>query len=322
MATLVLAADGDAALRDTARLVAAARKLGAPVEVAVLAGDAEAGRALAEAAARLAGVEQVWLAADERLDGLLAEPCAALLYGLAREREYQRIIGAMSAAHRDVLGRLAGLLDAPALTDVIAIDDARAVQRPMYAGDIVATVGIEAEQAVLLLRTTAFDEEAEQAQAAAPVAEWPVPEDLPAPVEVLAWEEGAATTAGGDLQHARLVLGMGRGAADEQTRALLLQLAQRLGAAVAATRMVVDEGLAPNDWQVGQTGKRIAPDLYMAFGISGAHQHLAGIADAGMIVAVNNDAEAPIFRAADVGLVADARVVLQALLERLPEKAG
>lgn len=327
MDVLVLAARGapgaSGALVDeerTARLVAAARRFSGVVDVLLPAeADDGAARMAADGLAALQGVRRVWLAADARLTGWLAEPLAALLADVVRRGGYARIIGDSSLAHRDVLARLAGLLQAPALTDVVDIIDANTVRRPMHAGDILATVGIRSELAVLLLRAVAFAPAEKIAEeAAAEVVAPEIPGNLPCPAELL--EEEAGDSSGRpDLGRARIVLGMGRGAMDAESRALLLQLAEKLGAAVAATRAVVDEGLAPNDWQVGQTGKQIAPALYIAFGISGAHQHLAGIADAETIIAVNTDADAPIFAAADHGLAMDARKALKALLAELGE---
>ena len=190
----------------------------------------------------------------------------------------------------------------------------------MFAGNIIAHVRLVDAPRIVLLRPAAFAPVGEQAEAA-PVERIAVPDDLPRPAEVVA-EERHDAQGRPPLEQARIVLGMGRGAADAESRALLEKLADALGAGIAATRMVVDEGLAPNEWQVGQTGKSIAPALYMAFGISGAHQHIAGIRDAQIIAAVNTDAEAPIFRAADVGLVMDARTALRELLERIKSERG
>ena len=310
MSTLLLAeADGDALGAGTARLLRAAGMLGAPVDVLVMGHGVAAA---AEQAARLAGARRVLVADDPALAGQLAEPGAALLKHLLEREKYNAVVGGMSAAHRDILPRLAGMLGVMALTDIIDIEGADIFRRPCFAGSIVSTVRLPDAPKILLVRPTAFAP-AETAQAAAPVEALTIPSDLPAPVRIVAENRHE----GPKLETARVVLGMGRGAADAESRELLAALAERLGAAIAATRMVVDDGLAPNDWQVGQTGKSIAPALYIAFGVSGAHQHLAGIRDAGTIVAINTDAEAPIFRAADLGLVMDARAALRALLASL-----
>ena len=311
MSTLLLAeTDGDAPDAATARLVRAAQALGAPVDVLVMGHGVGA---VAEEAARLAGVRRVLVADDPALAGQLAEPCAALLRHLLEKENYDAVVGGMGAAHRDILPRLAGMLGGMALTDIIGIEDANIFRRPCFAGNIVSTVRLPDAPKILLVRAFAFAP-VEAVEEAAPVESIEVPPDLPTPVRIVGEERHDA--AGPTLETARIVLGMGRGAADAESRELLAALAEKLGAAIAATRMVVDDGLAPNDWQVGQTGKSIAPALYIAFGVSGAHQHLAGVRDAETIVAINTDAEAPIFKGADLGLVMDAREALRALLAR------
>jgi len=313
MRVLLLAQVEDGALAvETARLTAAAAAFGGPVDMLVAGhGVAEA----AAAAAHLAGVARVLVADAPALAGQAAEPVAALLRRLPGLDDYAVILGGMGAAHREILPRLAGMLGVMALTDVIGIEAPDTFRRPMFAGNIIATVRLAGAPRIVLVRPTAFAP-AEERTETAPVEALAVPDDLPQPMEIVA-EERHDAQGRPPLEQARIVLGMGRGAADAESRALLEKLADALGAGIAATRMVVDEGLAPNDWQVGQTGKSIAPALYMAFGISGAHQHLAGVRDAQVIAAVNTDSEAPIFRAADVGLVMDAHTALQALLERL-----
>lgn len=317
MRVLVLAQEEGALDGNTARLVGAAQTFDADVDVLVAGhGVAE----LAEKTARLDGVARVFLADAPVLAGQLAEPLAALLQGLPGFDDYTVLIGGMNAAHREALPRLAGMLGVMALTDVIGIEGPGAFRRPMFAGNIVARVRLADTPRILLVRPAAFAAAGERAEAA-PVETIAVPDDLPHPAAVMA-EERHDAQGRPPLEQARIVLGMGRGAADAESRALLEQLAKSLGAAIAATRMVVDEGLAPNEWQVGQTGKTIAPALYMAFGISGAHQHIAGIRDAQIIAAVNMDAEAPIFRTADVGLAMDARAALRELLERVETGKG
>ena len=312
MSTLLLAeTDGAALGAATARLLGAARALGAPVDVLVMGKGVGAA---AEEAARLAGMRRVLLADDPALAGLPAEPGAALLRHLLERERYDAVIGGMNAAHRDILPRLAGMLSVMALTDIVGIEDAETFRRPCFAGNILSTVRLPDTPKILLMRASAFAP-VDMVEEAAPVESLTVPSGLPTPARIVAEERHDA--AGPDLETARIVLGMGRGAADTASRELLAALAEKLGAATAATRMVVDEGLAPNDWQVGQTGKSIAPALYIAFGVSGAHQHLAGIRDTETIVAINTDPEAPIFKAADLGLIMDAREALRVLLESL-----
>ena len=318
MRVLVLAQVEDGALgAETTRLVGAAATLGGDVDVLV-AGHGVG--AAARAAAMLDGVARVFLADAPVLAQHLAEQVAALLKGLPGFSDHAVIIGGMNAAHREALPRLAGMLGVMALTDVIGIEGLDTFRRPMFAGNIIARVRLLDAPHIVLLRPAAFAPAEERAEAA-PVETVAVPDDLPQPVTVVA-EERHDAQGRPPLEQARIVLGMGRGAADPESRALIGQLADALGAGIAATRMVVDEGLAPNELQVGQTGKSIAPALYMAFGISGAHQHIAGIRDAQVIAAVNTDAEAPIFRAADLGLVMDARTALRELLERIGRKRG
>ena len=320
MAVLVVAsaAGSGQGVRQTARLVHAACRLGGEVDIALPAADVAQGREDARRLAGIAGVRRVLLMADARLGCWLAEPLAEMLRQVAQEREYTHIVGEAGSAHRDVLGRLAGLLRAPALSDVVEVEDGRTLRRPMFAGGILATVRLKVLPAVLLMRAVAFTP-AEAGKGDAEIEELVVPAQLPCPAEVIHRACEEEQHARPDLAQARIVLGMGRGAADEQTRVLVLRLAEKLKAAVAVTRPLVDEGIAPGEWQVGQTGRSIAPDLYMAFGISGAHQHLAGIADAGTIVAINTDAQAPIMQAADLALVMDAREALKELLRQLPQ---
>jgi len=297
MAILVLAEHDGAQVRAaTAVAVAAAAELGADIHVLV----AGAGCAPAvEAAARLSGVTRVLHAEDEALADGLAEALAPTIARLAPG--YSHVLAPATTFGKNVLPRAAALADVQMISDIVAVEAADTFRRPIYAGNALATVQTDEPVKMLTVRTTAFQ---------------PAPGDAgPAPVEPLpvaaaaggAVVEGRELTASArpDLTTAGVVVSGGRGLGSKESFALLDALADRLGAAVGASRAAVDAGYAPNDYQVGQTGKVVAPDLYIAVGISGAIQHLAGMKDSKVIVAINRDEEAPIFQVADYGLVAD-----------------
>ncbi len=303
---------GDRLLEATARLVSATASLEVSTVDLLLAGAPDA---VARKAARVAGVCRVLHAPDA---SPLPESMAALLRDLIRHHGHTAIIGATSRNTHAALARLAGLLGVMPVTDVARVLSPDTFVRPMHAGRLLATVRNGTSPRLLTLRATAFPP-AEESRTPAPV-ERIAPPDPKVPVpRVISTRETAGSA---DLSSARIVIGFGQGASDASTRALIMELAERLGAAVGTTRAVVDAGLAPGEWQIGQTGRTIAPELYLAFGISGAQQHLAGIADAKTVVAINTDAEAPIFAHADHGLVADAGEVLRVLLDTLPRRAG
>ncbi|MFT8440916.1 FAD-binding protein [Acetobacter fabarum] len=285
--------------------VTAATRLG-DVHVLV-AGDA----ALAQAASQIAGVSKVLHAADARYAHELAEPLAALLVSLAGS--YDHIVAAAGATGKNVLPRAAALLDVQPIPDVVSIVDAQTFVRPIYAGNALATVRSSDAKKVLTVRSASFD--------AAPA------EGSSAPVEAVAAVDSPdvsrfeavqlSDSARPDLESARVVVSGGRGMGSEEKFHALDPLADVLGAAVGASRAAVDSGFVPNELQVGQTGKIVAPELYMAFGISGAIQHLAGMKDSRVIVAVNKDPEAPIFQVADYGIVGDLFEVVPQLVEEL-----
>ncbi|OUI98042.1 FAD-binding protein [Acetobacter sp. DsW_54] len=285
--------------------VTAATRLG-DVHVLV-AGDA----ALAQAASQIAGVSKVLHAADARYAHELAEPLAALLVSLAGS--YDHIVAAAGATGKNVLPRAAALLDVQPIPDVVSIVDAQTFVRPIYAGNALATVRSSDAKKVLTVRSASFD--------AAPA------EGGSAPVEAVAAVDSPdvsrfeavhlSDSARPDLESARVVVSGGRGMGSEEKFHALDPLADVLGAAVGASRAAVDSGFVPNELQVGQTGKIVAPELYMAFGISGAIQHLAGMKDSRVIVAVNKDPEAPIFQVADYGIVGDLFEVVPQLVEEL-----
>ena len=308
MSVLVLAevTDGELNLDATAKTVAAVAKLG---EVTALCAGAHAAAA-GEAAARIDGVARVLVAEDPSLGHRLAEPTAALIVGLAGD--YEHIVVPATTDAKNVLPRVAALLDVMVISDASAVVDADTFERPIYAGNAVQTVKSRDAKKVVSIRSTAFDAAGEQDAA---------------PVETIAaqgnpglseWvEDKVATSDRPELTSAGIVVSGGRGVGSEEDFALIEKLADKLGAAVGASRAAVDSGFAPNDWQVGQTGKVVAPDLYVAVGISGAIQHLAGMKDSKIIVAINKDEEAPIFQVADYGLVADLFEAVPELIEKL-----
>ncbi|ANT60025.1 electron transfer flavoprotein subunit beta [Salipiger sp. CCB-MM3] len=303
MAVLLLAEinDGALALDATAKAVNAAAKLG---DVTVLAAGASAAAA-AEEAAKIDGVAKVLVAEDALYGHRLAEPVAALIVSLAGE--YSHIVAPATTDAKNILPRVAALLDAMILTDVTAVVDADTFERPIYAGNAIQTVKSKDPKKVITFRTSTFEAAASTGSASV---ETIGAGDNPALSEWV--EDKMAESDRPELTSAKIVVSGGRGVGSEEDFALIEKLADKLGAAVGASRAAVDSGFAPNDWQVGQTGKVVAPDLYVAVGISGAIQHLAGMKDSKVIVAINKDEEAPIFQVADFGLVAD-------LFEAVPE---
>ena len=308
MAILLLGevTDGQLALDATAKAVTAAKALG---EVTVLCAGADAAEA-GRTAATIEAVAKVLVAEDPSLGHALAEPTAALIVGLARD--YEHIVAPATTAAKNVLPRVAALLDVMVIPDVTGVVDGATFERPVYAGNAVQTVRTSDAKKVLSVRTTAF--EAAGSQGSAPVETVPV-----AASQVLSeWvEDKIASTGRPELTSAGIVVSGGRGVGSREHFAIIEKFADKLGAAVGASRAAVDSGFAPNDWQVGQTGKVVAPELYVAVGISGAIQHLAGMKDSKIIVAINKDEEAPIFQVADYGLVGDLFTVVPELTEKL-----
>jgi electron transfer flavoprotein alpha subunit len=297
MTVLLLAEHSNAVLSiETAKALTAARAIDGDVHLLVAGFGV---KALANAAARLDGVTKVLVADDATLEHQLAEPLAALIISLAGN--YDAIAAPASSTGKNVMPRVAALLDVMQVSDVIAVLTSDTFKRPVYAGNAIQTVQSTDAKKVLTIRTTAFPEASQGG--AATVESVPVPA-----VEALSRHVEWARTRSDrpELGSARVVVSGGRAfASREKFEDLLGPLAEKLGAAIGATRAAVDAGYAPNDMQVGQTGKVVAPELYIACGISGAIQHLAGIKDAKVIVAINKDADAPIFAVADYGLVGD-----------------
>jgi len=308
MAVLLLGEVTDGALnRDaTSKAVTAALKAG---EVTVLCAGASAAAAGAEAAT-IAGVSKVLVAEDASLGHRLAEPTAALIVALAGD--YSHIFAPATTDAKNVLPRVAALLDVMVLSDVSGVVDAKTFERPIYAGNAIQTVQSSDSVIVATLRTSTFEAAGEQA--AAPV------ETVSAAANpgLSSWvEDKVAASDRPELTSAGIVVSGGRGLGSEENFKIIEALADKLGAAVGASRAAVDSGYAPNDWQVGQTGKVVAPALYVAVGISGAIQHLAGMKDSKVIVAINKDEEAPIFQVADYGLVGDLFTLVPELTEKL-----
>uniref|UniRef100_A0A1D2ADZ6 Electron transfer flavoprotein subunit alpha n=1 Tax=Auxenochlorella protothecoides TaxID=3075 RepID=A0A1D2ADZ6_AUXPR len=319
LSTLVLAEQKGGRLDpSTAQAVSAARALGGPVTL-LFSGRGLGGAPSAGAA--LEGVTAVLTADDEALDHQLAEPAGALIVAVQQRRSFTHILAPSSTHGRNLLPRAAAKLDVQAVADVVEVQGPCTFVRPIYAGNALATVETPAEGLQMLtVRTTSFPPA--PARAGNPAAIEPVSaEELQAAKDASstsAWvSEEVGTSERPDLGQARVVVSGGRALRSAENFALLEALADALGGAVGASRAAVDAGYVPNDLQVGQTGKVVAPDLYLAFGISGAIQHVAGIKDAKTIVAVNTDADAPIFEVADYGLVGDLFEVIPQLQAEL-----
>ena len=308
MAVLLIADvnEGHLATDAVAKTLAAVAGLG---EVHVLIAGTGGDAAAAEAAT-LSGVAKVLFAEDHAYCHGMAETTAALVVGLAPG--YSHICGAGTASNKNILPRVAALLDVMVISEVTAVIDADTFERPIYAGNAVQTVRSSDSKKVFTVRTAGFT-----AVGAGQVA---LVEKIGGPGEnnLSAWvEDRVATSDRPELTSASIVVSGGRGVGSKESFALIEKLADKLNGAVGASRAAVDSGYAPNDWQVGQTGKVVAPNLYIAVGISGAIQHLAGMKDSKVIVAINKDEDAPIFQVADYGLVSDLFTAVPELIEKL-----
>jgi electron transfer flavoprotein alpha subunit len=291
----------------TAHVVAAAQAIGGDI-VVLVAGEGV--QAAAEAAAKLDGVSKVRVADNAVYAHQLAEPMGALLVELADG--YTHVLASASTTGKNVLPRLAALKDVSQLSDVIAVDRADTFKRPIYAGNAIATVKSDDTLTVITVRTTGFDAVGESGNATIEAVDIVVTNSQSSFVK-----EELAQSDRPELGGAKVVISGGRGMGNGENFKLLNGIADKLGAAIGASRAAVDAGFVPNDMQVGQTGKIVAPDLYIAVGISGAIQHLAGMKDSKVIVAINKDDEAPIFQVADYGLVGDLFEILPALEQKL-----
>lgn len=307
MAALVIAEHDNRAIRGgTLNTVTAAAKCGGDVHVLVAgSGCGEA----AKAAAAIAGVSKVLVADAPHLAEQLAESVAEQVLAVAGG--YSHVLAPATAFGKNVLPRVAAKLDVAQISDITAVESADTFQRPIYAGNAIATVQSADAVKVMTVRTTAFEAAAATGGTAAVEAVAAAAD--PGTSQFVGRE--VAKSERPELAGAKIVVSGGRGMGSAENFKLLEPLADRLGAAMGASRAAVDAGYAPNDWQVGQTGKIVAPQLYVAIGISGAIQHLAGMKDSKVIVAINKDAEAPIFGVADYGLVGD-------LFQAVPELVG
>ena len=296
MAVLLIAevAGGELNVDATAKALTAVAGLG---DVTVLCASAGCGCA-AEAAGKLAGVSKVLCADDAAYGNDLAEPVADLIVSLAGD--YSHIAAPSTAASKNILPRVAALLDAMVISEVTAVVNADTFERPIYAGNAIQTVKSSDAKKVMTIRTAGFDAAADGGSASVDTVAATANPGLSEWVS-----DAVASSDRPELTSAGVVVSGGRGVGSEDDFKIIEALADKLNAAVGASRAAVDSGYAPNDWQVGQTGKVVAPDLYVAVGISGAIQHLAGMKDSKIIVAINKDEEAPIFQVADYGLVAD-----------------
>jgi electron transfer flavoprotein alpha subunit len=306
MTSLVLLEVDESGIKQPSRsAVAAASTLG---EVHVLVAGVNLGNATA-AAAKLPGVVKVLVAENSALDHLLAEPTAALLLALAPS--YSHLLAATSAVGKNVMPRVAALLDLQPISDIAAVVDADTFVRPIYAGNGMATVKSSDTKKIITVRAASFDPV--EANGGSAATETVSVGEMPELSKFVSAELSKSERP--ELTAARVVISGGRGMQNGENFKLIDPIADKLGAAVGASRAAVDAGFVPNEFQVGQTGKIVAPDLYVAVGISGAIQHLAGMKDSKVIVAINKDEEAPIFQVADYGLVAD-------LFNALPELAA
>jgi electron transfer flavoprotein alpha subunit len=304
MAILIIAEHDHASLSDqTAKAVSAASQIGGDIHVLVAGKDA---KAAADAAAKLDGVAKVLHVEGDEYANRLAEPLAALVVSLADG--YDTLMAPATTSGKNVMPRVAALLDVMQISDIIEVISADTFKRPIYAGNALQTVKSTDAKRVITVRTASFSAAGEGGSASVETATSAGDPGLSSFVK-----DAIAESDRPELTSAKIIISGGRAlGSSEKFQSVILPVADKLGAAVGASRAAVDAGYAPNDWQVGQTGKVVAPDLYIACGISGAIQHLAGMKDSKVIVAINKDEEAPIFQVADYGLVAD-------LFEALPE---
>ncbi|MBU1313475.1 MAG: electron transfer flavoprotein subunit alpha/FixB family protein [Alphaproteobacteria bacterium] len=304
MAILLLAEHDNSTLSDqTAKALTAAKSIGDDVHVLVAGSGAQGA---ADAAAKLDGVAKVLLADSGDLANGLAEPLADLIVSIAGD--YDTLIAPATASAKNVMPRVAALLDVMQISEITEVISADTFKRPIYAGNAIQTVQSTDAKKVITVRTAAFQAAGEGGSASVETVSAPAKAGLSSFVS-----DAIASSERPELTSAKIIVSGGRALGSaEKFQEVILPLADKLGAAVGASRAAVDAGYAPNDWQVGQTGKVVAPDLYIAAGISGAIQHLAGMKDSKVIVAINKDEEAPIFQVADYGLVGD-------LFELLPE---
>ncbi len=308
MSILVIAEHDNSALKPaTLNTVTAATEIGGDIDILVAGSGCQA---VADAAAKITGVQKVILADNACYEHQLAEALAPLVAELGKG--YSHILAAATTSGKNMLPRAAALLDVNQISDIIAVQSADTFVRPIYAGNALATVQTEDRVKVITVRTTAFAEAEQGGNASIENTVFAVEQTLSTFVD-----EQLSASERPELTAAKVIISGGRGMQNGENFVLLEKVADKLGAAIGASRAAVDAGFVPNDYQVGQTGKIVAPELYIAVGISGAIQHLAGMKDSKVIVAINKDEEAPIFQVADYGLVADLFKVLPELEQAL-----
>tara|TARA_R110001606_G_scaffold61892_3_gene144371 strand:- start:128 stop:1060 length:933 start_codon:yes stop_codon:yes gene_type:complete len=310
MTTLLIAEHNSSVLSSsTLSALTAAQAIGNEIHVLVAGKNIES---VADAAARLSGVTKVLCANADTYEYALAEPMGDLVVHLSAN--YSHIVAPSNSESKDFMPRVAALLDVGQVSDISAVLSADQFKRPIYAGNAIATVTLLDDKKVITVRASSFDKSTQQNDQACVVEVV----DFIADSNLSSWQSDDITeSARPDLASASRIVSGGRGVGSGDNFALVEALADKLGAAVGASRAAVDAGFVSNDLQVGQTGKIVAPDLYMAFGISGAIQHLAGMKDSKVIVAVNKDEDAPIFQVADYGLVGDLFDVLPEMTSKL-----
>jgi len=310
--TLVVAEHNNQQLNPaTLNAVTAAKAIGGDVTCIVVGSSCGA---VAKEAAAVAGVSKILVADDAAFAGFLPEKVTPLLLAAQEQFKFSHILAPSSAISKGVLPRVAAKLDVSPISDIIGVKDAETFVRPIYAGNAILTLKSKDPVKVITVRATAF-EAADASGGGAAEEAAPAPGDMPGNSEYI----GAELTKSDrpDLASAKIVISGGRGMKSGDNFQMLYDLADKVGGAVGASRAAVDAGMVPNDMQIGQTGKIVAPELYVAVGISGAIQHLAGMKDSKVIVAVNKDAEAPIFQVADYGLVGDLFKVIPEMQEKI-----
>jgi len=296
MTTLLIAEHDNNSLGDSVKkAISAAKLVGEEIDILVAGKDCTN---VAEESAKIEGVNKVLVCDDDLYEKHLAEPYAELVISLADN--YNTFIASASTTSKNFMPRVAALLDVPQISDITAVIDAQTFEHPIYAGNAIETVKISSEKRVLTVRSTAFQASGEQEPANIENIDSSSNPELSEYIS-----EELTKSDRPELTSAKIIISGGRGMQSGENFSLLEAIADKLGAAVGASRAAVDAGFVPNDYQVGQTGKVVAPELYIAVGISGAIQHLAGMKDSKIIVAINKDEEAPIFQVADYGLVAD-----------------
>lgn len=312
MRALVIFETGDSKVKPSSlNTVGAAKKLNCPIDALVMCA---ADNGLSQTAASVAGIEKLYTAFAPQLAGHLAENCAPVVAALAKN--YTHVFIPATSFGKNILPRVGALLDASPITDIIALESADTFKRPIYAGNAIATVQSSDTIKLISVRTTAFEAAAATGGSAA-IENVSVPGDSGLSKFISAELSKSARP---ELTAARVVVSGGRGLGSGENFKILEALADKLNAAIGASRAAVDAGYVPNDYQVGQTGKIVAPSLYIAVGISGAIQHLAGMKDSKVIVAINKDGDAPIFNVADYGLVGDLFQLVPELTAALDKK--